>query len=69
MRPPVRLSRRELEVLNLLKFGKTSWDISKILGISERTVNYHIGNIMSKLDAINRIQAVYEAVNLDLIDQ
>ncbi|MEJ2685134.1 MAG: helix-turn-helix transcriptional regulator [Candidatus Sulfobium sp.] len=65
----MRLSRRELEVLNLLKFGKTSWDISKILGISERTVNYHIGNIMSKLDAINRIQAVYEAVNLDLIDQ
>ncbi|MEJ2696218.1 MAG: helix-turn-helix transcriptional regulator [Candidatus Sulfobium sp.] len=68
MKPPVRLSGRELEVLNLLKLGKTSWDVSKILGISERTVNYHIGNAMRKLDAINRIQAVYEAVNLDLID-
>lgn len=69
MRPQVRLSQREIEVLNLLKFGKSSWDISKILGISERTVNYHIGNIMRKLDAINRIQAVYEAVNLELIDR
>jgi LuxR family transcriptional regulator, quorum-sensing system regulator CviR len=68
MRPPVRLSPRELEVLNLLKLGKTSWDISRILLISERTVNYHVGNIMRKLDAINRIQAVYEAVNLELID-
>lgn len=68
MRDPVSLSRREVEVLNLLKIGKTSWDISRILGISERTVNYHIGNIMRKLDAINRIQAVCEAVNLDLID-
>lgn len=68
MRRKVRLSHRELEVLNLLKLGKTSWDISRILGISERTVNYHIGNIMDKLDVTNRIQAVYEAVNLDLID-
>lgn len=69
MKPSVSLSRRELEVLNLLKLGKSSWDIARILGISERTVNYHIGNIMRKLDVINRIQAVYEAVNLDLIDQ
>lgn len=68
MRHPVRLSRRELEVLNLLKLGKTSWDIATILGISERTVNYHIANIMRKLDVISRIQAVYEAVNLDLIE-
>lgn len=64
----VSLSRRELDVINLLKVGKTSWDISRILGISERTVNYHIGNIMRKLDAINRVQAVCEAANMDLID-
>ncbi len=68
MRLSVRLSPRELEVLNLLKLGKTSWDISRILRITERTVNYHVGNIMQKLDATNRIQAVYEAVNLELID-
>lgn len=68
MRLPVRLSHRELEVLNLLKIGKTSWDVARILGVSERTVNYHIGNIMRKLDAVNRIQAVCEAVNLELIE-
>lgn len=62
------LSRREKEVLNWLKKGKSSWEISIILVISERTVNYHIYNIMQKLDAVNRPQAVATAVRLSLID-
>ncbi len=57
------LSPRELEVLKWLKLGKTSWDISVILKISERTVNYHVNNIMRKLDVTSRLQAVSEAVN------
>jgi DNA-binding NarL/FixJ family response regulator len=52
------LSRRESEVLNWLKTGKTSWDISVILGISERTVNFHVRNIIQKLNAVSRIHAV-----------
>lgn len=59
------LSPRELEVLKWLKCGKTSWDISRILDISERTVNYHVNNILQKLDVTNRLQAVSEAANLD----
>jgi len=55
------LSRREQEVLTWLRRGKTSWDISVILSISERTVNYHVANIIRKLGATNRIQAVSEA--------
>ena len=62
------LSCREKEVLDWLKQGKSSWEISVILGISERTVNYHIYNIMQKLDAVNRPQAVAAAVRLSLID-
>jgi len=57
------LSPREREVLKWLKCGKTSWAISVILRISERTVNYHVNNIMRKLNVINRIQAVSEAAN------
>ena len=62
------LSPREREVLKWLRLGKTSWDISVIMRISERTVNYHVNNIMKKLDVTNRLQAVSEAMNLALID-
>jgi len=61
------LSLREKEVLNWLKQGKSSWDMSVILGISESTVNYHIYNIMQKLGAIKRPQAVAIATHLGLI--
>lgn len=59
------LSHREIEVLDWLKRGKTSWDIARILSISERTVNYHVYNIIEKLDVTNRLQAVSEASNLE----
>ncbi len=62
------LSLREKEVLKWLKKGKSSWDISIILEISERTVNFHINNIMQKLDAITRTQAVAIAIEKGLID-
>ena len=63
-----KLSPREKEVLNWIKHGKSSWDISLIMSISERTVNYHIYNIMQKLDAVNRSQAVAVAAYHGLID-
>jgi DNA-binding CsgD family transcriptional regulator len=61
------LSPREREVLKWLRLGKTSWDISMILRISERTVNYHVGNIMKKLDVTNRLQAASKSVILEII--
>lgn len=64
----VSLSDREKEVLNWLKLGKSSWDMSVILGISERTVNYHVYNIMQKLDVVNRPQALAVAARMGLID-
>lgn len=64
----VCVSAREKEVLIWLKEGKSSWDISKILSISERTVNYHVSNIMQKLGAVNRIHAVAIAAGLKLIE-
>lgn len=64
----ITLSQREIEILKWLKDGKGTWDIARILGISERTVNFHIYNIMKKLDAVNRAQAVAIAMELGLID-
>jgi DNA-binding CsgD family transcriptional regulator len=62
-----RLSHREKEVLKWVSYGKSSWDISVILGISERTVNFHINSIMQKLDAVNRSHAVAIAFDSGLI--
>lgn len=71
-KPPIKskinLSARQKEVLNWLKLGKSTWDISKILGISERTVNFHVDTLLRKLDVMNRTQAVAVAIGEGLID-
>lgn len=62
------LTGRETEVLKWMSSGKSAYEISIILNISERTVVYHIGNIMKKLDAVKRTQAVGIAIHAGLID-
>jgi DNA-binding CsgD family transcriptional regulator len=62
-----RLSGREYQVLNWLREGKSSWDISRVLGITERTVNFHVYNLLLKLGAFNRPQAVAIAMRRGLI--
>ncbi|MGB5183156.1 MAG: helix-turn-helix transcriptional regulator, partial [Xanthobacteraceae bacterium] len=42
--------------------GKSSWEIATILGVSERTVNWHVEQSKKKLDAVTRIQAVIKAL-------
>ena len=64
----VALSSREKEVLDWLKEGKTSWEISAILKISERTVNFHVTNILRKLQVVNRAQAVAVAIRSGLVN-
>jgi DNA-binding CsgD family transcriptional regulator len=54
--------------LNWLKEGKTSWEISVILNKSERVVNFHINNVLKKLNAMNRTHAVVMAIKNNLID-
>lgn len=52
------LSEREREVLTLAANFLTTDQIAERLNISERTVRWHVGNSIRKLDAINRTQAV-----------
>jgi DNA-binding CsgD family transcriptional regulator len=63
-----KLTPRELEVLKWIKEGKSSWDISTILCRSERVVIWHANNIMQKLGAKNRTQAIAIAMRYNLID-
>lgn len=61
------LSPRELTVLLWMKEGKTNWEIAQILGLSERTVRFHVGGIFEKLDVTSRTQAVARALGTGLI--
>lgn len=56
------LSARERECLTWIFHGKTTWEISQILSISERTVIFHIENTRAKLNAANRYHAVLKAL-------
>lgn len=57
-----RLTIRELATLNWIKNGKTNLEISLIMGVSERTVRFHVENIFAKLNVSSRAQAVVSAI-------
>ncbi len=61
------LTFRERDCLLWASRGKTSWEIGCILGIAERTVNFHIGNICCKLGVRNRQAAITMALEWGLI--
>ncbi len=59
-----RLSRRELEVLDLMAEGRTNAAIARRLVVSDRTVESHVASILHKLGLVSthedhpRVQAV-----------
>jgi DNA-binding CsgD family transcriptional regulator len=65
---PPRLSPRETDCLRLSALGLTSTEIGDSLGITERTVKFHIANSCRKLGAGRRTEAVSSALRLGLID-
>jgi len=65
---PVRLTPQELACLRWVSQGKTAWEVGRILSISEPTVVFHLKNVMRKLDASNRPQALAIAIRMGLIN-
>ncbi len=61
------LTKREQEVFELLILDKTTKDIARFLGISEKTVRNHISNTIQKLGVTGRTQAVIELIKLELL--
>ncbi|OCH23193.1 transcriptional regulator [Aliivibrio logei] len=57
-----KLTKREKECLIWSCEGKSRWEISKILGCSERTVTFHLANSQLKLGANNRCQSISKAI-------
>lgn len=63
----IRLTDREAAVLRWTADGKTSGEIPEILGISERTVNFHINNAVEKLGTANKLAAAVRAAVLGML--
>ena len=61
------LTKREKEVFTLLVSNKSTKEIAKELGISEKTVRNHISNAMQKLGVKGRAQAVVELLKMKII--
>jgi DNA-binding NarL/FixJ family response regulator len=61
------LSEREIEVLRLIADGLSNKEIAEKLFIAEGTAKNHVSNILSKLEARDRAQAVARAKELNLL--
>lgn len=55
------LTARERECLSLAADGKTSWEIARILAVTEKTVNFHLTNATQKLRAVSRQHGIGKA--------
>jgi len=64
---PIKLTKREIEVLTLVIEGKSSKEVADMLYVSKRTVDFHLANIYDKLQVTNRVQAFRRAARLGLI--
>ncbi|HSY27326.1 MAG TPA: autoinducer binding domain-containing protein [Burkholderiaceae bacterium] len=63
----ITMTLREKEVLRWTAEGKTAYEIGQILAVSERTVNFHINNVVTKLGASNKTQAAVKAATLGML--
>ena len=65
--PAPELTPRQLEILNSMSRGYSNAEIAEVFGINEFTVREHVANIMAKLDASNRAEAVATALRKSLL--
>lgn len=65
--PAPELTPRQLEILNSMSRGYSNAEIAQMFGINEFTVREHVTNIMTKLDASNRAEAVATALRKSLL--
>ena len=64
--PPISLTPRETTVLQHLARGRSNKQIAAALGVSERTVKFHVSTLFTKLGATNRTEAVTRAIQAGL---
>lgn len=62
------LTEREIEALTWVARGKSSTDIATLMDLSERTVNFHINNVIGKVGVATRVQAAIQCALLGIIN-
>ena len=65
-RASVHLTKREVEVLSLLKCGETNVRIAHALGMKEKTVEKHLSHIYDKLNINSRVEAILHTQRLHI---
>jgi DNA-binding NarL/FixJ family response regulator len=65
--PQPDLTPRQLEILALIARGRTNKEIAVVLGISERTVKFHVASLFRKLCTVSRTEALVVALRMKLI--
>jgi DNA-binding NarL/FixJ family response regulator len=65
--PESQLSRREVEVLELIANGFSNKEIGRALGIAEATVKWHVNLILNRLDVADRTEAIVAALQRGII--
>lgn len=66
-RPDSQLSERERTILRWTADGKTSSEIALILGLTKRTINFHVAKATLKLNSTNKTQAALKAAVLGML--
>jgi DNA-binding NarL/FixJ family response regulator len=69
LEPGPRLTTREREVLRLLAEGNRNKEIAVGLRVRERTVKFHVANLLQKLGAQSRTEALRRAIELGLLER
>lgn len=66
--PYPSLTRKERQILELMAGGMKNREISEALQVSDNTVEFHVSNVLSKLQAGSRVEAVIQAQRLGWLD-
>lgn len=61
------ITHTEREILRWVCEKKTSWEIGRIMRISENTINWHVANVLRKLDCRSRLEAALLSKSLGLL--
>jgi DNA-binding NarL/FixJ family response regulator len=64
---PLRLTGRQRQVLSLIARGHTNKEIARLLGISQRTVKFHVAALFERLGTSNRTETLARAFAIGLV--
>ena len=64
----IALTNRQRQVLALIAQGRSNKEIARTLGLTERTVKFHVAGIFERLSAASRTQALAKAFALGIVE-